>query len=484
MILKELLENKEDLLILAGTLKAMKQLSMIVPTLKAFQRRHPGDDEIAGLLCEAEGALPLVSVQMVVWNGEKYIAEAVESVLNQTYPNVELVVVDDGSTDRTREIVEGFRSDRIRYVCKEHGGVAPARNEALRHCRGDCIAILDSDDLYEPDMLQAGVDALRENPELDAVYTDLAIIDDRGKETGVVCSYENVRPDRIIAETFLEGCNAVPFGSMMVRRELVDRIGPFDERFSISEDSDYIVRLARLGQFGHINRTLYRCRRHESNLSHDLKSRKNRAEGTFLLLCKMLALFPREELCPDIPWEKLSGGRAEAEFHFQVGRVFWKHCQGHFHSGGYERLLERALQHTEKGLECDPDHRDGKNLMEKIRFLSMLGNGDRTGKNAPDDASGENICRRMIEAGWYFVEKRRLDEGRASFSMILEMKWLPARFGMEALLGLGKIEWLKGDAETAKKHYTKALQLLNTFERNACLSNLSFLSEGRQTEER
>ncbi len=418
--------------------------------------------------------LPLVSVQMIVWNGERFIAEAVESVLNQTYPNIELVVVDDGSTDGTRAIIEGFQSDRIRYICKEHAGVAPARNEALKHCRGDYIAILDSDDVYEPEMLETEVRTLRENPGVDAVYTNLNIIDAEGKETGVLCNYRDCSPKEMIPAFFIEGCNTIPFGSLMLKKESADRVGPFDESFPLSEDTDYIMRMARWARFKHIDAALYRCRRHGSNISDEMKSRKERARATGLLLAKMLALFSREDLCPEIPWEELSPQAAEAAFNVRVGSIFWNHCQSFFHSGGFESLLEQAKLFTEKGLKLDPAHRDGNILLGKIRFLSELGNGNLLRKNssATGEADPSDICPKIIQAGWYFVDKRRLEEGEASFSMILGMKWLPMPLGMEALLGLGKTAWLKGKERQAKAYYTQALQLLSSYEHNACLSRM------------
>ena len=114
----------------------------------------------------------LVSIMMPAYNAEKHIAEAIESVLAQTYLHWELLVVDDGSTDKTAVIAEKYTDSRIKYIHKENGGEASARNVALDISQGAFIAYLDSDDVWLPHHLEITMSYLQRSPEMDAVYTD------------------------------------------------------------------------------------------------------------------------------------------------------------------------------------------------------------------------------------------------------------------------------------------------------------------------
>src|SRR2546428_1998680 len=123
---------------------------------------------------------PLVSVVIPVYNQERYIAEAVDSVLRQTYPDVELVVVDDGSTDRTPEIVKGYGS-RLRYMHQDNSGAATALNRGIQAASGELVGWLSSDDVYEPTKVERQVELFASRPEISLAYTDFNVIDADGK---------------------------------------------------------------------------------------------------------------------------------------------------------------------------------------------------------------------------------------------------------------------------------------------------------------
>ena len=110
-----------------------------------------------------------VSVMMPAYNAAEFLAIAVNSVLAQSYQDWELIIVDDGSTDRTAEIAAGFQDPRVRLIRKENGGEASARNRALEEMEGEYLAFLDSDDLFLPDHLEKTVHYLEEHPERDAI---------------------------------------------------------------------------------------------------------------------------------------------------------------------------------------------------------------------------------------------------------------------------------------------------------------------------
>ena len=120
--------------------------------------------------CEQNVAEPLVSVIIPTYNNAAYLVESVESVLNQSYRNIELIVVDDGSTDNTQAVLAGF-GDRLRYVRKANGGPSSARNLGIQMARGQLIAFQDADDLWLPEKLALQVAYFHLHPEVGVVFT-------------------------------------------------------------------------------------------------------------------------------------------------------------------------------------------------------------------------------------------------------------------------------------------------------------------------
>src|SRR4051812_14761864 len=122
----------------------------------------------------------LVSVLIPTYNRAREVVVAIESALRQTYSNIELIVVDDGSTDDTRRLIAGY-DDRVRYLYQENAGVSAARNFAMRHARGEFLAFLDSDDVWKNWRIESQVAALRRHPEAGLAWTDMTAVDDTGR---------------------------------------------------------------------------------------------------------------------------------------------------------------------------------------------------------------------------------------------------------------------------------------------------------------
>src|SRR2546427_4231674 len=122
---------------------------------------------------------PVVSVVIPVYNGERYLADAIQSVLDQTYQNLEVIVVDDGSTDGSAAVAKRF-GDAIRYVRQANGGVCQARNTGISVARGTYLAFLDQDDLWLPDKLAVQVAYLESHPEVGAVYCQCQVLENGG----------------------------------------------------------------------------------------------------------------------------------------------------------------------------------------------------------------------------------------------------------------------------------------------------------------
>ena len=175
---------------------------------------------------EGERAWPPVSVIIPVHNGEAYLAEAVASVHAQDYPALDLIIVDDGSTDGTPALVAGLGDD-IRYVRQAQRGPAAARNRGLACACTDIIAYLDADDIWPPDKLRTQVARLVAEPTLDVVLGRVQPLGSKADPSTTVID--------------------VHLGSAVFRRGVFDRVGLFDETLTYSEDHDWFLRAREQG---------------------------------------------------------------------------------------------------------------------------------------------------------------------------------------------------------------------------------------------
>ena len=186
-----------------------------------------------------------VSIIIPTYNRAKYLAAAIDSVLAQTCQNWELIVVDDGSTDETATMLEGY-GDRLRYIRQRNQGVSAARNHAFRECQGEFVLFLDSDDLLLPNALEALAGALEQNPRVDVVYSDADIIDDSGASISTLSQF---RPSPIddTLESFVVD-RPLGLTSTMFRYGALKNIeGPFDELMLEREDHDLLMRMKAAG---------------------------------------------------------------------------------------------------------------------------------------------------------------------------------------------------------------------------------------------
>lgn len=187
---------------------------------------------------------PKVSVVIPAYNVRSYIEAALVSLENQSFQEFEALVVDDGSTDGTAEVVQPFcdRDSRFQLLCKTNGGLSSARNYGIRHARADYIALLDSDDLYEPDKLATHVAELDSTPEVGVVYSASRAIREDGRPTFIYLSGKPIKSDPLLA---LLCKNFIGHGSNAVfRRCIFEEVGEFDETLRSSEDIDFWLRIA------------------------------------------------------------------------------------------------------------------------------------------------------------------------------------------------------------------------------------------------
>jgi GT2 family glycosyltransferase len=194
---------------------------------------------------EFSGGPPPLSVVVPVHNDGRRICRALNSLCGQTYPDFEILVIDDGSTDETAEVVREFTDKRIRYVYKEHSGRPETRNLGVQEARGAYIAWLDSDDEATPNRIQALLDVVRTRPRVDVVHSSALIANDKG-DLIEYRRYEDFTREELPSLLFhgLIGICPLLQSTTMVRRGLYDEIGGYDPYFLRCQDYDFWVRTA------------------------------------------------------------------------------------------------------------------------------------------------------------------------------------------------------------------------------------------------
>ncbi|MCK1607126.1 glycosyltransferase [Bradyrhizobium sp. 166] len=212
-----------------------------------------------------------VSIVMRTYNRAHIIGEAIESALRQTHGDFELIVVDDGSSDGTAEVVERVRSERIRYIRHEQNrGVSAAGNTGIEAATGDVIAHLDSDDLWKPEMLGRLVDVLDRYPQVDAAFCDVEVV--RGNSVSSIVSGMRAFPSLLAShaqpnsdvfvfssrEMYVCLLEEVPIKptATLIRRNVLDALGAYNESWPSGEDWELYLRISKHYGFGYVNRKL------------------------------------------------------------------------------------------------------------------------------------------------------------------------------------------------------------------------------------
>lgn len=209
--------------------------------------------------------MPKVSVIISTLNGQRFIREAVQSILDQTFRNFELIVVNDGSTDATLDILRTFKDFRIRILDNgKNIGIAGSQNKALSVAKGKYLALMDHDDLSLPERLQRQVDFLDTHRQVGMLGCNCISVD----ESGNVQSVSSHFPDDAFLkwQLLLGGC---PFfhTSLMVRRSAMERIGGYDARYRLAGDYHVISKLAENGGIANLEQPLVKWRVHQSSAS-------------------------------------------------------------------------------------------------------------------------------------------------------------------------------------------------------------------------
>jgi glycosyltransferase involved in cell wall biosynthesis len=206
---------------------------------------------------------PLVSVIIPTYNYGRFVAEAVESALAQTYRTIEVIVVDDGSTDGTQAVLSRF-AGRIRYLFQENRGLSAARNRGIGAARGEFLGFLDADDLWDPTKIAKQVTLIERSPQVGAVYCEHIQLHVPSGETKLRRCLPELRGDIHRALLELKGIGTP--SCVLIRRACFDKVGLFDEELRSVEDWEMWVRVSRHFEFDYVPEPLVTYRVHGQNL--------------------------------------------------------------------------------------------------------------------------------------------------------------------------------------------------------------------------
>ena len=276
------------------------------------------------------GAEPTVAAVIPVYNGAAFVAEAIESVLAQTHPVAECVVVDDGSTDATAEVVGRFGAP-VRLIRQANAGVATARNRGAAESAARYVAFLDADDAWKPDKLERQLAAAAAGPTL--VVCDLELFDETGAVIGRIAMRPG--PETLRDMVLFEGVETVSCSSTaLLERSRFDALGGFDPRLSQSADWDFLARAWLAASVVAVPEPLVRYRVHGANMSRNVSLLERDMTYAFA------KLFARDDLPDDV---RASRRRAEANLHRMLAGSYFR-----------QRAVKGFARATARSIARDP----------------------------------------------------------------------------------------------------------------------------------
>jgi glycosyltransferase involved in cell wall biosynthesis/peptidoglycan/xylan/chitin deacetylase (PgdA/CDA1 family) len=228
---------------------------------------------------------PLVSVVIATYNSGIYLQEAIDSILRQSVGDLELLVIDDGSTDDTRQLVAGIRDERLSYIWQANAGQTSAKNHGLQRARGEYIGFCDGDDYWYPNKLELQLPLFERSAQTGVVYSAAATIDEHGNPLGKELAAQ-YRGD-VTAQLFM--ANFVPFGTAIVRRRCIEELGPFDSSLAMGIDWDLWLRVSAKYHFDFVAQPTYAYRIWSGQMS---KNWRGRYSSAFRIMDKFVRANP------------------------------------------------------------------------------------------------------------------------------------------------------------------------------------------------
>jgi hypothetical protein len=273
--------------------------------------------------------MPQVSVIIPTYNRAGYVVEAIDSVLAQTFNEHEIIVVDDGSTDNTKEVLAKY-GDRLRYIYQANAGVSSARNHGIQEAKADWIAFLDSDDIWFPEKLAVQMEFVHKYPDvvLHTVNVEVPEEEHAAANSFGHCGFTPGHVDEVIEKPFLTHFKyrtLVMPPAVMVKKGSLIQAGLFDTQLSICEDYDLMCRMALQGKWGVTNQVLAKAFRREEGTPNLSQQRRKRAHVVKLLIGVHTGLL---EGCEMMPCEQqyvkrlLSGNYREMIVHYKRDKLY------------------------------------------------------------------------------------------------------------------------------------------------------------------
>jgi glycosyltransferase involved in cell wall biosynthesis len=293
----------------------------------------------------------LISVIIPCYKGERWIGEAIESVLAQSYPHVEVIVVDDGSPDDSASVVRPYLKDaRVHYIYQDNQGVAVARNRGIRQSRGSCLVFLDQDDRLLPHALEVGLQAFRQHPDCGFVFGQCYLIDakgapliysslERATQGAPACTYEALVQGK--------GAAIYPPSIILFRRSILEQVGGFNPDFGMADDYEVYLKVARQAPIYFHGAVIVAYRQHDENNS-------------------LRALQMRDDALRVIEAQKFYlAGHPRAQAAIRAGKEYWRYCFT-------VMMIHRSVQHLVRG-RWDALLRLGSSLVKLPTFpLSLV----------------------------------------------------------------------------------------------------------------
>jgi glycosyltransferase involved in cell wall biosynthesis len=254
-------------------------------------------------------------VLLPVWNGEAFLEQAIESILRQTFSSFELIVIDDGSSDRSADIAEEFAcgDDRVHVLRRAHEGLSAALNAGIAAAFGEYVARMDADDISIPHRLHQQVAYLDEHPACIAAGAWIEVVDEAGLHLGLKTFVET--HDEISA-ALLQGVSPIAHPTIVVRGDVLRAAGGYDARRYPSEDLDLWFRLAERGELANIGEALLRHRRHKAAVG---VREREKMKAMALTICNEAR--SKRGLPSRRGTSILAGTNADAQYHFECART-------------------------------------------------------------------------------------------------------------------------------------------------------------------
>jgi glycosyltransferase involved in cell wall biosynthesis len=212
---------------------------------------------------------PLVSINLCCYNSEKFLEQTLQSIFGQTFTDWELVVINDGSKDSTDAIIRRHLTGgrNIVYHPQANAGLGASRNQAIELSRGKYIALIDHDDVWEPEKLAAQVAQMEGSDRIGLSYTDADVVDAAGRTLRRYLPHELLAEGRVLPQLVLG--DFIACSTVMIRRDAIERVGAFDPALKIAEEYDLFLRIAEKYDFALVDAPLLKLRQHGGNASWD-----------------------------------------------------------------------------------------------------------------------------------------------------------------------------------------------------------------------